>query len=136
MKIWNGYGSEHSMNLVMIGRFKELDDAKQAKDLIDRISEQVSKESLHSIRDEAPSRHRFSPAMMDIFRSTNVYDIGAAELQQFAYDVTVKLDGKEIEVSTDEVDISAFLKILIEMGAKVEVYSAHEYPDSSTELVD
>ncbi|HGF4754077.1 TPA: DUF6375 family protein, partial [Escherichia coli] len=23
MKIWNGYGSEHSMNLVLIGKFKQ-----------------------------------------------------------------------------------------------------------------
>ena len=26
MKIWDGYGSEHSMNLVMIGHFKNSDD--------------------------------------------------------------------------------------------------------------
>ena len=29
MKIWNGYGSEHSMNLVMIGRFKTVGEAEK-----------------------------------------------------------------------------------------------------------
>ena len=27
MKIWNGFGTEHSWNLVMIGTFKSSDDA-------------------------------------------------------------------------------------------------------------
>ena len=42
MKIWNGCGSEHSMNLVMIGRFKDAGDAASAKEVIDRLIEQVS----------------------------------------------------------------------------------------------
>lgn len=31
MKIWQGYGSEHSMNLVMIGHFKSPKDATHAQ---------------------------------------------------------------------------------------------------------
>ena len=39
MKIWHGYGSEHSMNLVMIGHFKSSEDAEKTQKLIDQLSE-------------------------------------------------------------------------------------------------
>ena len=39
MKLWNAFGSEHSMNLVIIGRFNEVRDAELAKELIDRLVE-------------------------------------------------------------------------------------------------
>jgi hypothetical protein len=45
MKIWKGYGSEHSMNLVMIGHFKEACDAREAKRLIDQLIERVAREA-------------------------------------------------------------------------------------------
>ena len=34
-----------------------------------------------------------------------------------------------IKISTDEADVSAFIKLFVESGARVEVYSAHHYPD-------
>jgi hypothetical protein len=44
MKIWNGYGSEHSANLIMIGTFKEIKDAKEAFRKIDILKDQVDKD--------------------------------------------------------------------------------------------
>ena len=44
MKIWQGYGSEHSMNLVMIGHFKDAGSAVKAKELIDSFTEFVNAE--------------------------------------------------------------------------------------------
>ncbi len=37
MKIWQAYGSEHSMRLVMIGRFRTATDAKKTQQLIVEI---------------------------------------------------------------------------------------------------
>ena len=39
MKIWQGYGSDHSMNLVMIGHFKNPKDAEETQKLIEQLSE-------------------------------------------------------------------------------------------------
>uniref|UniRef100_UPI00261D4EEC DUF6375 family protein n=1 Tax=uncultured Halomonas sp. TaxID=173971 RepID=UPI00261D4EEC len=50
MKIWNGYGSEHSMNLVLIGRFKRAKDAENIEKNIDRLSGQASKDDSHSMK--------------------------------------------------------------------------------------
>lgn len=131
MFVWNGYGSEHSMNLVMIGRFKEVRDAEKAKELIDQISEQVGKEFISFTNEAPPNEHRFSEDMAEILRVSKLYSIGPAELEQFARDVTVSVNGNEVLLRTDESDVSAFLKVLIDKGARVEVYSAHEYPEDA-----
>lgn len=130
MKLWHGFGSEHSMNLVMIGRFKEARDADQTKELIDQLVEHATAE-LSDASDVSAQGHRFSEAMLDLLRTSKLYSLGSAELEQFAYDANVRAEGNEVVVTTDEVDVSAFLKVLLDRGARVEVYSAHEYPDTS-----
>lgn len=37
MRIWNGYGSEHSMRLVLIGRFQTVIDAKAAEERMEAL---------------------------------------------------------------------------------------------------
>ena len=74
------------------------------------------------------STERFSQAMLDFLGKHKVYSIAPGELAQFAYDVTVEHKDTQIELRTDEYDVAAFLKILIDHGARVELYSAHEYP--------
>jgi hypothetical protein len=71
--------------------------------------------------------------MLDFFTNAKVHSIGAAELEQFHYDVHVEHKGNTVTLTTDESEVSAFLKLLIEKGAKVEVYSAHDYPDTTPE---
>jgi len=41
------------------------------------------------------------------------------------------LNGSRIVVTTDELEVSGFLKLMVDKGAKVEVYSAHDYPDKA-----
>ena len=36
----------------------------------------------------------------------------------------------KVVVTTNESDVSAFLKVMIDKGARVEVYSAHDYPET------
>jgi hypothetical protein len=128
MKFWYGFGSEHSANLVMIGRFKEARDAEEAKELIDRLIKQVSAEPEVCRWDTAPPGQRFSNTMFELLSASKVYSVGPAELEQFTYDVNVRVRGSEVVVTTDEIEVSAFLKILIDRGARIEVYSAHDYP--------
>lgn len=130
MKVWSEYGSEHSMNLVMIGHFKEAHDAKKAKELIDRLSEEVRKDPNAYDRDSAPEGRRFTDAMMELMRESEIYVLGSSELEQFNYDATVDLEGRDVVITTEEADVSVFLKILIDRGARVEVYSAHDHPDT------
>lgn len=129
MKIWKGYGSEHSMNLVMIGRFKEARDAEEAKELFDRLTNQIVQDSEGGQIDRIP-QDRFTDRMREILRAANLYILGPAELEQLLYDVRVDVDGNKVVITTNEVDVSIFLKVLLDEGARVEVYSAHDYPDT------
>lgn len=130
MRIWNGFGSEHSMNLVMIGEFKTAYDADQAKRVIDQLTTQVHKESDAHRADAKPHQQRFTEEMLNLLQSSRIHSIGPGELEQFGYDASVRLEGSKVVVTTEEIEVSAYLKVLIDKGARVQVYSAHEYPDT------
>lgn len=130
MKIWYGYGSEHSMNLVMIGRFKDAEDAVKAQEIIERLTDQVNADVQAGLITIGDQVERFTDGMLDLLRKTNVHILGPAELEQFAYEVTVRVQDNRVVVTTEEAEVSAFLKVLLDQGARVEVYSAHEYPDT------
>jgi len=130
MKIWNGYASEHSMNLVMIGRFKNEEDAAKTQEIIERLTEQVrSDEEAGRIKIGAET-DRFTEGMMDLLEKLKVYLFGPAEVEQFAYDFKTKIEGKQIVITTEESDVSALFKVLIDRGAHVEIYSAHNEPET------
>lgn len=130
MKIWQGYGSEHSANLVMIGKFKEVADATIAKQIIERLTEQVNADVDSKQLVIGDIRDRFTDEMLTLLNEVRVHSFSPLELEQFAYDVDVKLEENRIIITTDEIDISAFLKVLLDKGARVEVYSAHVYSDT------
>lgn len=129
MKIWTEYGSEHSMNLVMIGHFKEVENANKAKLIIDAITQTIetNRKLVEDLNE--PYAQRYSPEILDVLQKHNLVLVAPEELEQFTYDISVELNCQDIVVTTDESEVSAFLKILIENGAMVEVYSAHDYPD-------
>lgn len=129
MKIWKGFGSEHSMNLVMIGRFKSVADAAKANRIIDLITKQVRADMDSGAITIGNRPERYSDGMMSLFRELNVYDVNSVEVEQFAYDVDVEHNQDTIRVTTDESDVSAYLKILVAEGARVEVFSAHFYTE-------
>lgn len=134
MKLWCSYGSEHSMNLVLIGRFRTPRDADEAHRLIEALSRQASKEELSFTWDSSPQDLRFSDDMRAIFEAEGVYIFGPQELEQFNYEITTHCDGDKLLLRTDETDVSAFIKVMLHKGARVEIYSAHNYPDEPRAL--
>ena len=130
MKVWYGFGSEHSANLVMIGKFKDSQDASDAMRMIDEITEQVNADVDVGQIEVGELTERYTETMLGLMRRLNIYVISPNELEQFAYDVRVNVNNDEIIVRTDEADVSAFLKLMIQKGARVQVYSAHDYPES------
>jgi hypothetical protein len=136
MKVWLNYGSEHSANLVMIGKFENVQDANQANELIEKLIEQVRKDEQNGLIDPQGDTNRFSEPMQRLLSDASLYTLGPSELQQFNYDFNLDVRGSQIVVKTDEIDVSAILKVFILKGGRVEVYSAHDHPkekDSSKE---
>ena len=124
MKIWYGFGSEHSMNLVMLGRFKDASSAKEAKDVLDAIAEQAREE-----KELSCDTREFSDEMQAILRRVKVYSLAPNELEQFLFDFRAEQKGCCVRIATDEIEISALLKILLIQGARVELFSADRYPE-------
>ena len=125
MKIWHGYGSEHSMNLVMIGHFKDSKDAKKIKQIIEQLT--------NGLRDKidvgSPSR-RYSDEVLALLRDINCNILSPEELAHFLYEFDTTIEEDKIILKTEETEVSAFFKLMITNGAKVEIFSAHDYPDT------
>jgi hypothetical protein len=112
----------------MIGRFKTEDDAGKAKRIIERLSEGVQADvDAGRIKVGEPPEH-YTDEVARQLRDVKVHSLAPGEQEQFVYDVHVELKGAEVVITTDEIDVSAFMKVLFDGGARIEVYSAHEYP--------
>lgn len=131
MKIWFQHSSEHSANLVMIGHFKDATEATEAKEIIDALTQQVVEDQSNGTLIVGTPSERYGKEMLDLFGRLNVATIGPQEIEQFAYEVNVKIEGNDIVLTTEELDVSAFLKVMFQKGARVEVFSAHDYPNSA-----
>ena len=129
MKLWLGYGTEHSMNLVMIGKFDDNRDAAQAFAALQRIIGQASDEVESGRLEVGNPPDHYTSEMMKLLEDLRFYSLHPAEFEQFVYDVGIDLEGDNIVIRTDEADVSAFLKVLVGKGARVEVYSAHDHAE-------
>ena len=125
MKVWRGYGSEHSMNLVMIGQFKSVDDARKTKQTIDQLTEKLADKI-----EVGRTRNRFEDEVFALLKDANIYTLGPRELEQFLYDVSTRIEEDKLILTTDESEVSAFMKLMIDRGAKIEIFSARDYPDA------
>ena len=124
MKIWSSYGSEHSANLVMIGHFKDSAHAEETQAAIDELRAFASDAENKSEPD------RYSDKAMDLLRKLKFHSIGSAELEQFNYDFSSTVKGTTLVIKTEEIEVSALMKLLFDRGARIEIYSAHDHPDT------
>lgn len=134
MKIWYGYGSDHSANLVMIGEFQTEQDAERVYELINTISENASSDSAAGVVDNWAQNEQFSEETEKRLRDLQLYYVSPSDIADFAFlDTSIKRQGKELWFRTDDVDIGGFIKLMVNNGAKVQVYSAHAYPETDEE---
>lgn len=131
MKIWNGYGSEHSMNLVLIGRFKQVRDAEKVEKDITKLTAQALEDDSHSLLFAGPDDQRFSEKMLSLMSNLKIVTLGPSDLGQLLSEHNIERKDDQITVKTDEAEVSAFVKLFVEAGAKVEIFSAHDYPSDS-----
>ena len=129
MKIWYGHGSEHSMNLVMIGEFKEINEAKKAQKAITELVNQALKEDAEDVINWEEPAIKYSEEMSALLSNLHIYSLSPTDLRQFTYDVNFDLEGSKVVITTDENDVQAFMKVLLNHGARIEVFSRHDYPE-------
>lgn len=129
MKVWIGYGTEHSANLVIVGTFKTAKDAAEAMEIIVGLSSLV----LNGIRDGKLSEFdglengNFSSEQMEFFDKVKAHNFLLEDMNSFLYDFNSSLEDTKLIITTDEMMINGLINSLISKSAKVEIYSAHDY---------
>ncbi len=132
MKVWVGFGSEHSANIRMIGHFTTPEDAAAAKRQLEELCELVAKDIDYNRLEENPMAFYKDETLRKRLESLRLYDLSPHDLAGLAGDHRIERQGNDIRIWTDEVEISGLLKFLIDRPARVEVYSAHDFPDEDS----
>lgn len=127
MKVWIGYGTEHSMNLKLIGHFGDADEARAAVGAIAILTAAAEVERAAGRLEYGEPAGLFSDDLLAALSEVSVHSLGHADVEQFLYDAEVQVDGSDVVVQTDEIDVIAYIKVLIAKGAKVEMYSGHDH---------
>jgi hypothetical protein len=126
MKVWQGYGSEHSYRLVLIGHFRDETAAAEVEGQIGRLQEAVPE--LPEEEWEARTG-RFPDELLELLNEIKVWDLTRAEVQAMIYDFSVERDASQLRITGNDGDIQGFVKLMIAGSARVEIYSAHDWTD-------
>ncbi|WP_212745249.1 DUF6375 family protein [Cupriavidus sp. 2SB] len=115
------------MNLVLIGRFKHARDAEHVEDLIKKLTDQAQKDEASMLSLAEPEDQRFSAEMRQVLIGLEVHSLSPGEIEQFVSDHSLERIDAVITIRTDEADVSAFIKLFVDAGGRVEVFSAHHH---------
>lgn len=130
MKVWSGFGSEHSANLVMIGHFQTPEDAEVAVRQLEKLCACVSDEFDYDRYDDDPMAAYPEGPLVEMLRQLSLAHFSPEDIEHLAREQhSLERRNSRIEISTDEYDVGGFLKFLIAKRARVEVYSGHDFPD-------
>lgn len=124
MKIWQSYGAEHSANLVLIGRFKEIEDAEEFETEVDSLIEFMRTQDDFDFRTD-----RFDDEILEFLWRKKIHSLNPSQLGQFILDIRIERKDKEIWVNSEESDLSGLITLLVDAGARVEIFSRHDYPE-------
>lgn len=127
MRVWHGYGTEHSMNLKLIGHFVDAEGANAAVEAIKVLTAAAEAELAAGRLEYGEPPRMFSEELLAVLSEVKIHSFTYADVEQFLYETDVKAEGSDVVVETDEIDVIAFVKVLLARGAKVEMYSMHDH---------
>ena len=58
--------------------------------------------------------------------------MGRSDVDIYAFDHSVQRKESTVRIRTEESDIQGFLKVLLHLGARVEVFSRHDWNEDGT----
>ena len=126
MKVWNSFSSEHSAALVMIGHFKTADDATVFLAELNKLEDLIAK----AIPDYE-KQDSFPKEIMDALFHEDIkfgYDLSPKDLDDFLMEHHISKvdgDGCAIQMTSDDTGWAGLIKMMINAGARVEIFSSH-----------
>ncbi|WP_327191122.1 DUF6375 family protein [Streptomyces xinghaiensis] len=134
MRIWHSYGSEHSMDLVLVGTFETVSGAEAAMERMEALK--TLAEAEWSDDDWRRADERMPRALADELGKLRLYDMGRSDVDIYALDHSVQRTGSTVRVWTEESEVQGFVKVLINLGARIEVFSRHHWNEDGTPRSD
>jgi Family of unknown function (DUF6375) len=134
VRIWHSYGSEHSMDLVLVGTFETVSGAEAAIERMKAL--RTVAEAAWSDDDWRRTDERMPDTLLTELSKLNLYEMGRSDVDIYAYEHAVERKGSTVRVRTEESEVQGFLKVLLHLGARVEVFSRHHWNEDGTPRTD
>jgi hypothetical protein len=128
MKLWVGQGSEHSYNLVLVGRFTDETASRTVEEKYERLTKAASDGLPDTGWDEVEAR--FSDELVDLLKELKPWNMSRSDINGFAYHDAMSRNGATVTVTTEDAEVQGLIKLLIDQGAKVEIYSRHDWTET------
>jgi hypothetical protein len=130
MRIWHSYGSEHSMDLVLVGTFETVSGAEAAIERMEALKALANVE--WSDDDWRRPDERMPDTLTNELIKLKLYEMGRPDVDIYAYDHSIERNGSTVRIRTEESEVQGFLKVLLHLGARVEVFSRHNWNEDGT----
>lgn len=122
------------MDLVLIGTFETISGAEAAIQRMEALK--VLAEAEWSDDDWRRPDERMPQTITDELSKLNLYEMGRFDVDVYALDHSIERKGSTVRIWTEESEIQGFLKVLIHLGARVEVFSRHQWNEDRTPRTD
>jgi hypothetical protein len=134
VRIWHSYGSEHSMDLVLVGTFETVSGAEAAIERMEALK--TLAEAAWSDDDWRRPDERMPDTLFNELSKLKLYEMGRSDVDIYALEHSVERKGSTVRVWTEESEVQGFLKVLLHLGARVEVFSRHHWNEDGTPRAD
>lgn len=132
MKIWVGFGSEHSAALRMIGHFGSPEDAEVAREQLQKLCDLAVEKFDHERFAENPWAWYLDSELRKSLEDLALFGFTPEDLASLVGEHLIDRHGSEIHIRTEETAVGGLIKFMIDRPVRVEVYSAHHFPDDGS----
>ncbi len=132
MKVWVGYGSEHSSRLNLIGRFKTPEAAEEVRRQLEQLCELVANSYDHDRFDENPMALYLDRELCETLAGLGCRHFSPEDIASLIGEHQIDRRGNELRIWSNEFSVSGFVKFLIERPVRVEVFSEHHFPEAQS----
>lgn len=118
------------MDLVLIGTFETVSAAEAVLERMEALKSLA--ESEWSDDDWRRTDERMPPSVVEELTRLKLYEMGRSDVDIYAYEFSVEQKGSTVRIWTDESEVQGFVKVLIHLGGRVEVFSRHHWNEDGT----
>ena len=135
MKIWNGYSSEHSSGIVLVGHFANREDASMFLEEFKRVKK-LAEDNYENFVDENDLYP--NDILQALYRGKYRYAslMGPKDIAELCGDLQVFVKDNKFVLKSDEYDWGGTIKMLLMAEAKIEILTEHAQKEECAAYVE